>query len=82
MNTVKLFYTDRKVKVTADNALIFRIACALEQRVYIEDCTLTCDNLEETLEVIRAQILINCDIDESAIERIGNITKMTVYCFE
>lgn len=83
MNRVELFYTDNKIKVIAESALIFKIACAVGHEVRLDDeNTLVCRREEHTLDVIRAQMLMYCDIDESTIERIGNITKMTVYCFE
>lgn len=78
---IMVAYTAKKVVVRANEKILFRIACALQQPVYMEDVALTTDYKEGILSVIEEIITQECDID--FIEnQTGKIVKILYHCFE
>ena len=77
---IRIAYTVDKVTVWADKQILFDIACALEQRVYMEETGLTTDLHTDTLAVIHKVIEIDCDI-EYIDSYTNKLTYLDYYCF-
>lgn len=78
--TIYITYTANKILVRANEQILFRIACALSQRVYMEETGLTTDLYTDTLATIHEVIEQECDID-FIDQQAGKITQLTYYCF-
>ena len=79
---ITVFTTEKKVEVYANSAILFETACALEQPVYMTNCSLTVDRKESTLSIVHKTIELNTDIDFIEETQQGRIKKFTYHCFE
>lgn len=78
---IHIAYTANTITVRANEHILFKIACALSQQVYMEETGLTTNRHMDTLGIIHRVIEQECDID-FIDQQDGKITQLTYYCFE
>lgn len=79
---ITVFTTEKKMEVCANSTILFEIACALEQPVYMTECSLTVERKEDTFSTVHKVIELNTDIDFIEETQQGRIKKFTYHCFE
>lgn len=79
---ITVFTTEKKMEVCANSTILFEIACALEQPVYMTECSLTVERKEDTFSTVHKVIELNTDIDSIEETQQGRITKIIYHCFE